>query len=88
MDSPIFKGKNIEKELFAEPLPELPMVAWYAPTRDDVNAAATGTPQLMKTPEEQLMFRRFNYAKRKLKLRIAELSRKSGGDWLALESAA
>ncbi|HEY6562682.1 MAG TPA: sigma-70 family RNA polymerase sigma factor [Polyangiaceae bacterium] len=27
-------------------------------------------------------------AKRKLKLRIAELSRKSGGDWLALESAA
>jgi RNA polymerase sigma factor (sigma-70 family) len=68
MDSPIFKGKNIEKELFAEELAPLPMVAWYAPTRDEANAAVTGTPQLMKTPEEQLMFRRFNYAKRKLKL--------------------
>lgn len=68
MDSPIFKGKNIEKELFAEELPQLPMVAWYAPTRDDIGAATTGTPQLMKTAEEQLMFRRFNYSKRKLKL--------------------
>lgn len=68
MDSPIFKSKSIEKELFAEPLPELPMVAWYAPTRDDAGTSTAGTPQLMKTPEEQLMFRRFNYAKRKLKL--------------------
>lgn len=68
MDSPLFKTKNIEQELFAEVLPELPMVAWYAPTRDDPNSAVAGTPQLMKTAEEQLMFRRFNYAKRKLKL--------------------
>jgi RNA polymerase sigma factor (sigma-70 family) len=68
MDSPIFKGKSIEKELFSETLPELPMVAWYAPTRDDAGDAVAGTPQLMKTAEEQLMFRRFNYAKRKLKL--------------------
>lgn len=68
MDSPLFKTKNIESQLFNETLPDLPLVAWYAPTRDDVNTAVTGTPQLMKTPEEQLMFRRFNYAKRKLKI--------------------
>lgn len=68
MDSPIFKNKGIEAELFAETLPELPMVAWYAPTRDDIGNTVAGTPQLMKTAEEQLMFRRFNYAKRKLKL--------------------
>ncbi len=68
MDSPLFKTKNIEQTLFAEELPQLPMVAWYAPTRDDTTSATPGTPQLMKTPEEQLMFRRFNFAKRKLKL--------------------
>lgn len=68
MDSPLFKTKNIEQTLFAEPLAQLPLVAWYAPTRDEPNDAVTGTPQLMKTPEEQLMFRRFNYAKRRLKI--------------------
>lgn len=83
MDSPIFKNKNIEKELFAEELPELPMVAWYAPTRDDANAATAGTPQLMKTPEEQLMFRRFNYAKRKLKI----MKKKILADGLTTECA-
>jgi len=68
MDSPLFKQRGIEKELFAEELAELPLVAWYQPTRDDASDVSKGTPQLMKTAEEQLMFRRFNYAKRKLKL--------------------
>jgi RNA polymerase sigma factor (sigma-70 family) len=68
MDSPVFKQKNIEKELFGfEVEPQLPMTAWYQPTRDDVlDAAIVGAPQLMKGPEEKLMFLRFNFAKRKL----------------------
>jgi RNA polymerase sigma factor (sigma-70 family) len=70
MDSPVFKQRNIEKELFSfhdGVEPQLPMTAWYQPTRDDaLDAATVGAPQLMKTAEEQLMFRRFNYAKRKL----------------------
>jgi RNA polymerase sigma factor (sigma-70 family) len=68
MDSPLFKQRGVEKQLFGEELAELPLVAWYQPTRDDVGDVSKGTPQLMKTPEEQLMFRRFNFAKRKLKL--------------------
>jgi RNA polymerase sigma factor (sigma-70 family) len=68
MDSPIFKQKNIEKELFNfEVEPQLPMTAWYQPTRDDVlDSAIVGAPQLMKGPEEKLMFLRFNFSKRKL----------------------
>jgi RNA polymerase primary sigma factor len=68
MDSPIFKQKNIERELFNfEVEPQLPMTAWYQPTRDDVlDSAIVGAPQLMKGPEEKLMFLRFNFSKRKL----------------------
>ena len=68
MDSPIFKQRNIEKELFNfEVEPQLPMTAWYQPTRDDVlDSAIVGAPQLMKGPEEKLMFLRFNFSKRKL----------------------
>ena len=68
MDSPVFKQKNIEKELFNfEVEPQLPMTAWYQPTRDDVlDSAIVGAPQLMKGPEEKLMFLRFNFTKRKL----------------------
>jgi RNA polymerase primary sigma factor len=68
MDSPIFKQKNIEKELFNfEVEPQLPMTAWYQPTRDDVlDSAIVGAPQLMKGAEEKLMFLRFNFSKRKL----------------------
>jgi RNA polymerase sigma factor (sigma-70 family) len=68
MDSPVFKQKNIEKELFNfEIEPQLPMTAWYQPTRDDaLDSAIVGAPQLMKGPEEKLMFLRFNFAKRKL----------------------
>jgi RNA polymerase primary sigma factor len=68
MDSPLFKERGIEQKLFAEDLRPLPMVAWYQPTRDDPTDSIKGTPQLMKTDEEQLMFRRFNFSKRKLKL--------------------
>ena len=68
MDSPVFKQRNIEKELFNfEVEPQLPMTAWYQPTRDDVlDSAIVGAPQLMKGPEEKLMFLRFNFSKRKL----------------------
>ena len=68
MDSPLFRQRGIEKKLFAEEIPALPMVAWYQPTRDEPGSGPAGAPQLMSTAEEQLMFRRFNYSKRKLKL--------------------
>jgi RNA polymerase primary sigma factor len=67
MDSPIFKEKGIEKKLFEEDEPALPLVAWYQPTRDEaVDATIAGAPQLMSAAEERLMFVRFNYSKRKL----------------------
>jgi RNA polymerase sigma factor (sigma-70 family) len=68
MDSPVFKQKNIERELFNfEVEPQLPMTSWYQPTRDDaLDSAIVGAPQLMKGPEERLMFLRFNFSKRKL----------------------
>ena len=68
MDSPLFRQRGIEKKLFNEEIPALPLVAWYQPTRDEPGNGPGGAPQLMKTAEEQLMFRRFNFAKRKLKL--------------------
>ena len=70
MDSPVFKQRNIERELFSFEdgmEPQLPMTAWYQPTRDDaLDSAIVGAPQLMKAAEERLMFQRFNFAKRKL----------------------
>jgi RNA polymerase sigma factor (sigma-70 family) len=66
MDSPLFKQRGVEKELFNEPIPELPKTDWYQPTREDVLNENTAAPQLMKPAEEQLMFRRFNYCKYKL----------------------
>jgi RNA polymerase sigma factor (sigma-70 family) len=66
MDSPLFKQRGVEKELFNEEIPELPKTDWYQPTREDVLNENTASPQLMKPPEEQLMFRRFNYCKYKL----------------------
>jgi RNA polymerase primary sigma factor len=69
MDSPVFKQRNIERELFnfEGGEPQLPMTAWYQPTRDDaLDSAIVGAPQLMKAAEERLMFQRFNFAKRKL----------------------
>src|SRR2546428_6379724 len=81
MDSPVFKQRNIERELFsfehgAEP--QLPMTAWYQPTRDDaLDSAIVGAPQLMKAAEERLMFQRFNFAKRKLS-RLQKLIKRDG----------
>ena len=83
MDSPLFKQRGVEAQLFAEEIAPLPMVGWYQPTRDDPTEANKGTPQLMKTPEEQLMFRRFNFAKRKCKL----LKKKILADGLTAENA-
>ncbi len=87
MDSPIFRRKNIEKELFTfeqDQEPVLPMTSWYQPTRDEVlNVSITGAPQLMSTAEERLMFQRFNYSK----LRLSRLQRKIRQDGLTKESA-
>ena len=68
MDSEQFQRRGIEKELFDEELNPLPMVAWYQPTRDEAFDADSpvGAPQLMKPPEEKLMFLRFNFAKLKI----------------------
>lgn len=70
MDSPLFKQRGVEKELFTfDKEPSLPMTSWYQPTREDLlNSAITGAPQLMSASEEKLMFLRFNFAKRKLTL--------------------
>src|SRR5438045_174722 len=62
MDSPVFRRKNIERELLTfeeDQEPVLPMTSWYQPTRDEVlNVAITGAPQLMSAAEERLMFQR------------------------------
>ena len=68
MDTPLFKQKGIEKELFTfDKEPVLPLTSWYQPTREDLlDSALTGSPQLMSAKEERVMFLRFNFAKRKL----------------------
>src|SRR5579863_1697074 len=79
MDSPIFRRKNIEAELFDfETEPQLPLVSWYQPTRDEaVDETMAAAPQLMKGPEERLMFLRFNYSKLRLG-KLQRLIKKSG----------
>lgn len=78
MDSPPFHEKDCEATLFAEDEPTLPLVAWYQPTRDDVaGQTPSGTPQLMKAPEEKLMFLRYNFCKVRL-TRIQEQVAKTG----------
>src|SRR5687767_3474098 len=72
MDSETFKQRGLEQSLFdfdeAGGEPQLPMTSWYQPTREEIADQLKGTPQLMKGPEEKLMFLRFNFAKRKLTL--------------------
>jgi RNA polymerase primary sigma factor len=78
MDSPIFKQRNVEKELFDfEHEPELPRTSWYQPTRDEAVEDAASTPTLMKAPEERLMFLRFNYSKMRL-LKLKKTIEKDG----------
>src|SRR5687767_6510786 len=37
MDSPVFKNRSIEKELFSfDEEPKLPLTSWYQPTREDL----------------------------------------------------
>ena len=67
MDSPTFRRKNVEQELFTEDAErELPLTSWYQPTRDDLGDLSGTPPQLMKAAEERLMFQRFNYCKKRL----------------------
>jgi RNA polymerase primary sigma factor len=85
MDSPVFRRKNIERELMNEGSePELPLTSWYQPTRDDTSGISMGgAPQLMKPQEERLMFLRFNYSK----LRLQRLQKRIRAEGLTLESA-
>jgi RNA polymerase primary sigma factor len=87
MDSPKFRRKNIERDLFTfeqDLEPALPLTSWYQPTRDDaLNVEITGAPQLMKPAEEQLMFLRFNYAKK----RLSQLQRRIQRDGLSRDLA-
>jgi RNA polymerase sigma factor (sigma-70 family) len=74
MDSPVFRHKYVEDELFTfDAEPQLPPTAWYQPTSQDLDGkAAPNSPKLMKGDEERLMFLRYNYAKR----RLGEVKRK------------
>jgi RNA polymerase primary sigma factor len=77
MDSPTFRHKYVEDELFGNgSQPELPLTSWYQPTREDA-AEGAAPPQLMKAPEERLMFLRFNYSKKRL-LNLQRQIRKLG----------
>ncbi len=66
MDSSAFRRKHVEEELFTEDAQrELPLTSWYQPTRVDLADLGYGSPpQLMKAPEERLMFLRYNYCKK------------------------
>src|SRR4051794_24021715 len=72
MDSPLFKQRSLEKQLFAFEEhkgvePALPLTSWYQPTRDEaIDETMSHAPQLMKGQEEKLMFLRFNFCKRRL----------------------
>jgi len=84
MDSPVFRRKHIERELFEiEPEPELPPTAWYQPTSDDLDGGTSNSPKLMKAAEERMMFLRFNYSKR----RLSDLKKKIEKNGLTKETA-
>ena len=81
MDSEQFTRKGIEKELFEEDIPRLPLVDWYQPTRDDAfeKTDSVSAPTLMKPAEEKLMFLRFNFAKLKFGRIQRRIKRKGTG---------
>src|SRR5215213_7479326 len=84
MDSLVFKQRGIEKQLFDfEIEPSLPLTSWYQPTREEIADQLKGTPQLMKAPEEKLMFLRFNYSK----FRLQKLQKKLLKDGIDKETA-
>ncbi len=88
MDSPVYKQKNIERELFDYVEPQLPLTSWYQPTRDEaIDETMSHAPQLMKGNEEKLMFLRFNFSKRRLtrlqtKIQKEGLTRELGENFL------
>jgi RNA polymerase sigma factor (sigma-70 family) len=85
MDSPLFQQRGVERQLFTEDAePSLPLTSWYQPTRDDAaEVSLGGAPQLMKAPEERLMFLRYNYSKK----RLQELQKKIASSGLTAERA-
>jgi len=84
MDSPAFRRRHIEEQLFADGDPELPATAWYQPTTEDLEAhGPNNTPKLMKADEERLMFLRYNYCKK----RLSEIQRKIARDGLTAQRA-
>lgn len=83
MDSPLFHRRNIEKELFNTPDPQLPVISWYQPTREDSVEDIGQVPKLMTTAEERIMFLRFNYAK----MRLTQLQKQVKRDGLTKELA-
>lgn len=87
MDSEVFKQRGLETELFSFEggEPALPLTGWYQPTREEIADQLKGTPQLMKAPEEKLMFLRFNFAKRKLSKLQAKVKREGLDKQLAEE---
>ncbi len=89
MDSPVFKQRSLERQLFAfeehdGEEPALPLTSWYQPTRDEViDETMKHAPQLMKGAEEKLMFLRFNFSKR----RLSQLQKQIKRDGLTRETA-
>ena len=83
MDSPLFHRRNIEKELFNTPDPQLPVISWYQPTREDSIEDIGQVPKLMTTAEERIMFLRFNYSK----MRLTQLQKQVKREGLAKELA-
>ena len=83
MDSPLFHRRNIEKELFNTPDPQLPVISWYQPTREDSIEDIGQVPKLMTTAEERIMFLRFNYSK----MRLTQLQKQVKRDGLMKELA-
>jgi RNA polymerase sigma factor (sigma-70 family) len=59
------------------------LTSWYQPTREEIADQLKGTPQLMKAPEEKLMFLRFNYSK----FRLTKLQKKLLKDGIDKETA-
>lgn len=84
IDSPVFRRKHIEHELFEmEAEPELPPTSWYQPTAEDLEKDLNNSPKLMKADEERMMFLRFNFAKR----RLGTMQKKAAKDGIGKELA-
>ncbi len=84
MDSPQFKRKSLEAQLFGPGCdPVLPNTSWYQPTFEDIEKEVAIVPKLMTSAEERLMFLRFNFSKR----RVMQLKRKVALEGLTRELA-